>query len=649
MPPSVNLLDEIHSPADLKNLPRAKLPQLAAEIRNLIVEVVSRTGGHLASSLGAVELAIAVHYVFDTPKDRVIWDVGHQAYAHKILTGRRAGFSSLRQHGGLSGFTRRSESPYDSFSTGHSGTSISAGLGMACANFLKKEDAKVVAIIGDGSLTAGLAYEGLNQAGGILKRDLIVILNDNEMSISRNVGALSSFLSRTFSAKKLQELRRELGFFFKKLPRIGEDIYQLAKRTEESFKSFVTPGMLFEAFNFEYFGPINGHKIDHLIDILNNIKYIREPVLLHVTTTKGKGYAPAEKNPVYFHGCGCFDVGTGTCLDHKPQAPTYTEVFGQTLVELAQKNDQVVAVTAAMPEGTGLSKFAKLYPDRFFDVGIAEQHAVTFAAGLAAEGFRPIVAIYSTFLQRAYDQILHDVCLERLPVILALDRGGLVGEDGATHHGVFDYSFLRSLPNMVVMAPRDENELKRMMLTALQHDGPIAFRYPRGTAVGCPPLSAVTPIPIGKAEVLKEGHDVVLMAVGAPVMEALAAHALLADQGIQATVVDCRFVKPLDVSLAVELARQIPRVLTIEENVRQGGFGSAVLEAFIDAGFTSLAVERIGLPDAFVEHGPQSLLRSIYGLDAAAIARAALHFLQQNDYIPNSGRSFHTRLASVRP
>jgi len=649
MPPSVNLLDEINSPADLKSLPRAKLPQLAAEIRKLIVEVVSRTGGHLASSLGAVELAIAVHYVFDTPKDRVIWDVGHQAYAHKILTGRRADFPSLRQHGGLSGFTRRSESPYDSFSTGHSGTSISAGLGMACANFLKKEDAKVVAVIGDGSLTAGLAYEGLNQAGGILKRDLIVILNDNEMSISRNVGALSSFLSRTFSAKKLQELRRELGFFFKKLPRIGEDIYQLAKRTEESFKSFVTPGMLFEAFNFEYFGPINGHKIDHLIDILNNIKYIREPVLLHVTTTKGKGYAPAEKNPVYFHGCGCFDVGTGTCLDHKPQTPTYTEVFGETMVELAQKNERVVAVTAAMPEGTGLSKFAQLYPDRFFDVGIAEQHAVTFAAGLAAEGFRPIVAIYSTFLQRAYDQILHDVCLERLPVILALDRGGLVGEDGATHHGIFDYSYLRSLPNMVVMAPRDENELKRMMLTALHHDGPVAFRYPRGPAVGCPPLSAVTPIRIGRAKVLKKGHDVVLMAVGASVMEALAAHGLLADQGVQATVVDCRFVKPLDVSLAVDLARRIPRVLTIEENVRQGGFGSAVLEAFNDAGLNSVALERIGLPDAFVEHGPQSLLRNLYGLNAAAISKAALRLLQQYDSPPDADRSFRTQLAAVRP
>jgi 1-deoxy-D-xylulose-5-phosphate synthase len=643
----VNLLDEIDSPADVRRLPRAKLPQLAAEIRNLIVQVVSRTGGHLASSLGAVELAIAVHYVFDTPKDKVIWDVGHQAYAHKILTGRREAFANLRQHGGISGFTRRSESAYDCFSTGHSGTSISAGFGMACAHFLKKEDAKVVAVIGDGSLTAGLAYEGLNQAGGNLKRDLIVILNDNEMSISRNVGALSSFLSRTFSAKKLQELRRELGFFFKKLPRIGEDIYQLAKRTEESFKSFVTPGMLFEAFNFEYFGPINGHKIDHLIDILNNIKYIREPVLLHVTTVKGKGYAPAENNPVYFHGCGCFDVCTGAGLERQPQPATYTEVFGHTLIDLAKQDERVVAVTAAMPEGTGLARFAKLYPDRFFDVGIAEQHAVTFAAALAAEGLRPVVAIYSTFLQRAYDQILHDVCLERLPVVLALDRGGLVGEDGATHHGVFDFSYLRSLPNMVVMAPRDENELRRMMLTALQHDGPIAFRYPRGPGVGTPCESAPTPVTLGKAEVLKDGGDVILLAVGAAVMEAVKAHALLADQGIQATVVDGRFVKPLDVGLIVALARRIPRIVTIEENVRQGGFGSAVLEALNDVGLASVAVERIGLPDAFVEHGPQVLLRTKYGLNASAIAAAALHLLQQKDGLPPVDRLFQVRMASL--
>jgi 1-deoxy-D-xylulose-5-phosphate synthase len=476
-----------------------------------------------------------------------------------------------------------------------------------------------------------LAYEGLNQAGGILKRDLIVILNDNEMSIARNVGALSSFLSRTFSAKKLQELRKELGFFFKKLPRIGEDIYQLAKRTEESFKAFVTPGMLFEAFNFEYFGPINGHKIDHLIDILNNVKYIHEPVLLHVTTTKGKGYAPAEKNPVYFHGCSSFDADTGSCLDPKPATPTYTEVFGQTLLELAAKDPRIVAVTAAMPEGTGLAGFSRTYPDRFFDVGIAEQHAVTFAAGMAAEGFRPVVAIYSTFLQRAYDQVLHDICLERLPVILALDRGGLVGEDGPTHHGVFDFSFLRSLPNMVVMAPRDENELRRMMFTAVQHDGPIAFRYPRGTAVGSPLDTVPTPVPIGKAKILKEGADVVILAVGVSVAEALKAHAMLVDHGVQATVVDGRFVKPVDADLLVDLVRRVPRLVTVEENVRQGGFGSAVLEALNDAGIPHLPIERLGIPDTFVEHGAQSLLRAKYGLDARAIANAALHLLRLSD------------------
>ncbi len=627
----MTLLESIQSPEDVKRLSRSQLPELAADVRKLIVEVVSRNGGHLASSLGAVELAIAIHYVFDTPQDKVIWDVGHQAYAHKILTGRREAFPTLRRHGGLSGFTRRSESPYDSFTTGHSSTSISAGFGMACAKSLKKEDSKVVAVIGDGSLTAGIAYEGLNQAGGTLKRDLIVILNDNEMSISRNVGALSSFLSRTFSAKKLQELRKELGFFFKKLPRIGEDIYQLAKRTEESFKSFVTPGMLFEAFNFEYFGPINGHKIDHLIDILNNIKYIREPVLLHVTTTKGRGYVPAEKNPVYFHGCGCFDAATGSCLDRKPTPPTYTEVFGRTLVELAAKDPRIVAVTAAMPEGTGLSGFAQAYPDRFFDAGIAEQHALTFAAGMAAEGFRPVVAVYSTFLQRAFDQVLHDVCLDRLPVILALDRGGLVGEDGPTHHGVFDLSFLRSLPNMVLMVPRDESELRRMMATALQHDGPIAFRYPRGAAAGVPLAPVSSPVPIGKAKVLFEGGDVALLAVGVSVGEAIKARALLADQGIQATVVDARFVKPIDTELLVDLARRIPRLVTVEENVRQGGFGSAVLEALNDAGIQHVAIERIGIPDTFVEHGSQSLLRAKYGLDATAIAKAARRLLQVSE------------------
>jgi 1-deoxy-D-xylulose-5-phosphate synthase len=624
----VSLLETINSSADLKRLPRARLPELAAEIRRTIIDVVSRTGGHLAPSLGAVDLAIAIHYVFDTPNDKVIWDVGHQAYAHKILTGRRESFHTLRQHQGISGFTRRSESPFDAFTTGHSGTSISAGFGIACGKFLKQEESKVIAVIGDGSLTAGLAFEGLNQAGGILKRNFIVILNDNEMSISRNVGALSSFLSRTFSAKKLQELRKELGFFFKKLPKIGEDVYQLAKRSEESFKTFVTPGMLFEAFNFDYFGPINGHKIDHLIDILNNINYMKEPVLLHVTTTKGKGYAPAEKNPVYFHGCGCFEASTGKCLDAKPSAPTYTQVFGQSLLELGAEDPRIVAVTAAMPEGTGLSQFAHAYPERFFDVGIAEQHAVTFAAGLATEGFRPVVAIYSTFLQRAYDQILHDVCIERLRVVFAVDRGGIVGEDGPTHQGLFDLSYLRSLPNMVVMSPKDENELRQMMATALQYDGPVALRYPRGTAVGVALESPVAALPVGKAEILKEGDDVAILALGRCVSEGLKAHARLAERGVRATVVNCRFVKPIDVDLIAGVARRIPRIITVEENVRQGGFGSAVLEALNDQGITHVAVERLGVPDIFVEHGSPDVLRAKYGLDADGIVAVALRLMR---------------------
>ncbi len=518
----MSILETINNPSRLKCLSRSELPKLAAEIRNKIVEVVSKTGGHLASSLGAVELAIAVHYVFDVPKDKLVWDVGHQAYAHKLLTGRQQRFDTLRQFGGLCGFTRMSESPYDSFSTGHSSTSISASLGMACGKALKGEKSKVIAIIGDGSMTAGLAYEALNQAGD-LKKDLIVILNENDMSISRNVGALSSFLSRKFSGKKLQELRKELGEFLKSLPRIGDDIYQFAKRSEESFKTFVTPGMLFEAFNFEYFGPINGHNLDHLIDILNNIKYLNEPVLLHTTTRKGKGYPPAEKNPTYFHGVGCFEVRTGHFIYKGAGAPTYTEMFGNTLMELAEKNEKIVAVTAAMPEGTGLVKFSERFPDRFFDVGIAEQHGVTFAAGLSTEGYRPVVAIYSTFLQRAYDQILHDVCLESLPVVLALDRGGIVGEDGATHHGLFDLCYLRSLPNMLIMAPKDENELRRMLFTAISHNGPSAVRYPRGIGVGVELDKDLIPLPIGKAEVLTEGSDVLILAIGRSVCDSLEA------------------------------------------------------------------------------------------------------------------------------
>ena len=618
------LLDKINSPADLKKISRNDLPELAEEIRWAIVDVVSQNGGHLAPSLGAVELAIAIHYVFDTPRDKVIWDVGHQAYAHKLLTGRREQFHTLRQFNGISGFTRRSESPYDAFTTGHSSTSVSASLGIACAKDIKGEDAKVIAVIGDGSMTAGIAYEGLNQAGDTHKdKNLIVILNDNEMSISRNVGALSSFLSRKFSGKKMQELRKELGDFLKSLPKFGDDIYQLAKRTEESLKTFVTPGMLFEAFNFEYFGPINGHKLNHLIDILNNIKYLNEPVLLHVYTQKGKGYPPAEGNPVHFHGCTQFEVATGNCLDQKSPNPSYTQVFGDTMVQLAESDPEIIAVTAAMPEGTGLAHFSELFPERFFDVGIAEQHGVTFAAGLATENLKPVVAIYSTFLQRAYDQILHDVCLESLHVVFAIDRAGIVGEDGATHHGLFDLCYLRNLPNMVVMAPKDENELRRMLITALKYDGPIALRYPRGAGTGTILEKNIRPLPIGKAQVLKEGEDVLILAIGRSVIEALEAQSELSQLDISATVVNCRFVKPLDIELICSLANKHPRIITVEENVLQGGFGSAVMEAFNDSGITGYQMVRIGIPDTFVEHGPQNLLRSKYGIDAAAIVETA--------------------------
>ena len=618
------LLDKISSPHDLKSLSRNELKLLSGEIRKRIVDVISQKGGHLASSLGAVELTVALHYVFDTPKDKIIWDVGHQAYAHKIITGRNDKFETIRQFGGLSGFTRRNESPYDTFTTGHSSTSISAGLGIASAKYLKNERSEVVAVIGDGSMTAGLAFEALNQAGDSHKdKDLIVILNDNEMSISKNVGALSSLLSRTFSGKRLQDWRKEFGVFLKSLPRFGDGIYQFAKRSEDSFKTFVTPGMLFEAFNFEYFGPINGHNIDHLIDILKNIRFRNEPVLLHVVTTKGKGYLPAERNPVYFHGCGSFDVKTGTCAPSGIDTPSYTDVFGRTMLALADLDDKVLAVTAAMPEGTGLAAFSDKFPDRFFDVGIAEQHGVTFAAGLATEGFKPVVAIYSTFLQRAFDQVLHDVCLESLHVVFAIDRGGIVGEDGPTHQGVFDYAYLRCLPNMVIMAPKDEDELRHMLKTAISHDGPIALRYPRGVGVGVSLTSPLSTLPIGKGEVLKQGDDLLILAVGSSVNESLSAHTQLKAEGIKATVVNCRFIKPLDTELIAGLAKRIKKIITVEENVLHGGFGSAVLECLNNQDIVNVRVKRIGIADTFVEHGSQQKLRSTYGVDAAAIVNAA--------------------------
>ncbi len=626
----MGILEHIKSPADLKKIPRKDLPRLAREIRKMIVDVVSKNGGHLASNLGVVELTIAVHYVFDAPKDTIIWDVGHQSYTHKLLTGRADKFHTLRQYGGISGFPKRSESPYDAFSTGHSSTSISAGLGIACAKEMKKDDSKVIAIIGDGSMTAGLAYEALNQAGD-LHKDLIVILNDNEMSIAPNVGALSSLLSRTFSAKYLQDLRHEIGELLKSLPGIGSDAYYFAKRAEESFKAFVTPGMLFEAFDFDYFGPIKGHRLDQLIDILENIKSLHDPVLLHVSTTKGKGYPPAEKNPVYFHGVGSFFVETGKPSEKK-SVPTYTEIFGRTMIDLAQNDPKIVAVTAAMPEGTGLVEFSKIFPQRFFDVGIAEPHGVTFAAGLAAEGFKPVVAIYSTFLQRAYDQILHDVCLDNLNVVFALDRGGIVGEDGPTHHGLFDLSYLRSMPNMIVMAPSNEDELRRMLYTAIDHPGPVAVRYPRGEGTGVRLSEAVTPIPIGESEVVMEGDQVVIAAIGNMVQVAVSAgKRLLREYGISTCVINARFVKPIDSNTISRLVRKTGKLVTIEENVLSGGFGSAVVESLVDNGITSFSVVRLGIPDKFIPHGPQALLRQKYGLDENAVIKAVLSFFHEKE------------------
>lgn len=626
-----NLLERVNSPKDLKNLNIREMEQLASEIREEIIRTVSKTGGHLAPSLGVVELTLAIHHVFDTPKDKVIWDVGHQAYAHKLITGRKDRFNTLRTYGGISGFPKRSESPYDTFDTGHSSTSISAGLGITTAKCLKDENSKVISVIGDGSLTAGMAYEGLNQAGHT-EKNLIVVLNDNEMSIAPNVGAFSSFLSRKMTGRRFVTLRKELENFLKSMPSFGENIYNLFRRSEDSFITFFTPGMLFEAFKFKYIGPIRGHRLDLLIETFNNTLHLEGPILVHVLTTKGKGYPPAEKDPAHFHGVGAFEVSSGTSQKPTVKKPlTYTQVFGDCMVELAQQNDKLFAITAAMPEGTGLSKFSESYPKRFLDVGIAEQHAVTFAAGLAVEGFRPVVAIYSTFLQRAYDQVIHDVCLSSLPVVFCLDRGGLVGEDGPTHHGHFDITYLRSLPNMTLMAPKDENELRNMLFTAIKHQGPVAIRYPRGDGLGVPLDNQFIDIPIGEAETLRQGKDLVIIALGSMVQPSLEAADLLEKDGFSVCVINCRFVKPLDKKL-VDMAKETGKVLVVEENIRQGGLGGAVLELFNDMGISDLKIRRMGLPDKFVEHGPLSFLREKYGLDRSGIFNEANELLKGREH-----------------
>lgn len=611
------LLPDLKSTADLKSMSFEQLRDISQEIRDVIIDVVAANGGHLGSSLGVVELSVALHRALDTPKDKIVWDVGHQAYAHKLLTGRLENFHTLRQLDGVSGFPKRKESPYDAFDVGHSSTSISAALGMAAARDARGTDERVVAVIGDGSLTAGLAFEGLNQAGH-LKKDLIVILNDNEMSISPNVGALSSFFSRQMTSDFFVRMKRETENFLDHVPKIGKDLRRLAKKVEESVKGFLTPGMLFEAFGFDYVGPIDGHKLEELVQTLENVSKMDGPILIHVVTKKGKGYEPAMENPSKFHGVGPFDRETGEVPPSKGGPPSYTAVFGKTLCDLAAKDDRIIAITAAMLEGTGLKSFSEKFPERFFDVGIAEQHAITFAAGMATRGLKPVCAIYSTFLQRAYDSVLHDVCLQNLPVTFAIDRGGLVGADGPTHHGTFDISFMRVIPNLVYVAPRDEAELRRAMVTALEYDGPFAYRYPRGNGVGLELEAEPKPFPIGQGELLRDGSDATIVAIGSSVQEALAAAERLESEGIKVAVVDARFIKPLDEKLLLAQAGKTGLLVTVEENVLQGGFGTAVLELLEEQG-SSARVERIGLPDAFVEQGTQAELRARYGIDADGI------------------------------
>jgi 1-deoxy-D-xylulose-5-phosphate synthase len=616
------LLERIRSPDDLKALKKDQLPLLAAELREEIIRTVSRTGGHLASNLGVVELTIALHYVFDSPGDKIIWDVGHQTYAHKLVTGRGPRFKTLRQFGGLSGFSKREESPHDCFDAGHSSTSISSALGMAVARSLKGEKRRIIGVIGDGSMTGGLAFEGLNQAGH-LGEDLIVVLNDNEMSISPNVGALASYLSRVMTGRFVNRFRGELKAFLQTLPGIGESMYKIAKQAEESFKGFLTPGLLFEELGFRYIGPIEGHRLDHLLETFSNVGKMDGPILVHVLTKKGKGYSPAESDPARFHGIGPFHIETGRPHEKGDAPPTYSEVFGRTLVRLAERDTRIIAITAAMEDGTGLRGYATRFPERFFDIGIAEQHAVTFAAGLALEGFKPVVAIYSTFLQRAYDQVQQDVCLQNLPVIFALDRGGIVGSDGPTHHGLFDFSYLRQLPNMVVMAPKDENELQHMIKTAVGWKTPIAFRYPRGAGYGVRMDREPRMLEMGKGETLLEGDDVLILAIGSTVYPSVEAAQGLLKGGIRASVINCRFLKPLDGELICTMAEKVGKVLTVEENVLDGGFGSAILELFQKNGLSWVNVKRMGIPDRFVEHGSQEALRGMYGINTEGIAKKA--------------------------
>ena len=610
------LLDTVKSPADLRRLDRTQLQQLAVELRGFLLESVAKTGGHLSSNLGTVELTIALHYVFDTPEDRIVWDVGHQTYAHKILTGRREGMARLRQLGGISGFPRRSESEYDTFGTAHSSTSISAALGMAVAARNQGLERHSIAVIGDGAMSAGMAFEALNNAGVTEDVRLLVILNDNDMSISPAVGGLNRYLARLMSGRFYTTAKQAGKQVLKNFP----PVFELAKKIEEHAKGMVVPGTLFEEFGFNYIGPIDGHDLESLLPTLQNIRKLDGPQFLHVVTKKGQGYKLAEADPVLYHGPGKFDPSVGIKKAAASQ-PTYTQIFGDWLCDMAALDERLIGITPAMREGSGLVRFEQEYPDRYFDVGIAEQHAVTFAAGLACDGMKPVVAIYSTFLQRAYDQLIHDVALQNLPVVFALDRGGLVGADGATHHGAFDLSYLRCIPNITVMAPADENECRQMLFTAFQHDGPAAVRYPRGTGPGVAIEQAMSALPIGKGELRREttappGRRIALLAFGSMVP-----HASAAAETLDLTVANMRFVKPIDVELIKRLAATHDALVTVEENVIDGGAGSACIEALLTAGINR-PVLQLGLPDHFIDHGdPAALLRDC-GLDGAGIGAA---------------------------
>lgn len=612
------LLDTIDSPQDIKGLRLDELERLATEIRETIVETVSQTGGHLGANLGVVELTLAIHSVLDSPNDKIVWDVGHQTYPHKLLTGRRERFHTLRQEGGISGFPRMVESEHDAFGVAHAGTSISAALGYALARDRRGESHAVVCVIGDGALTAGIAFEALNNAGD-LGTDLVVILNDNEMSIAPNVGALSAYFTRLRMDKTLRKAREDIEGLLRRIPAIGGPMVKSVERVKESLFNMITPGAFFESLGFSYYGPMDGHNIGVMQRVLRDAIARKGPVLIHAVTQKGRGYKPAEEDPGKLHALRPAGSGKSGGVS----LPSYSRIVGETLVRLAQEDRSVVGITAAMPEGTGLDLLAAAAPQQYIDVGIAEQHAVTLAGGLACGGLKPVVAIYSTFLQRAYDQIVHDICIQNLPVAFVIDRAGLVGDDGPTHNGTFDLAYLRTLPNMVVMAPKDENELRHMMKTAVSWDGPIAVRFPRGSGYGVPLDSQLNILPIGKAEVLKTGDDVVILALGSMVYPAVEAAQRLAQKGIAATVVNARFAKPLDAPLFLELAARIGRVVTVEEHALMGGFGSAVLETFTDAGLTNVKVKRLGIPDRFIEHAKPDVQLAWCGLTAEGIAEAA--------------------------